>query len=176
MRGILVLIIALTLSNGCIATPTPTPPTPVPTPIPSPSIAPEPPAAELPTPIGNRQAPAGVPGCKEARSMDQALQFTWVGIEDVIQNTPAANWTYYHCGQSRAALTAFYQHWMPRQPYGWIEYHWEERPEATMAVYYYTTSTAGVPNRWLHLWILPDSSTAEGSNLVAAWWGVPKSC
>ena len=172
-RAVFVLSIVMGLSSGCVAASTPTP---VSTPLPSPTAIPEPPTGWLPSPIGNRNAPADVPACKDAQSLDQPIRFTWAGIEDIVQNAPETNWTYYRCGQSRATLAAFYRQWLPEPQYHWTEYHWEERAQATLGVYFYSTSTPGVPNRWLYLWFVPDKTADQVSYLVAAWSDVPKSC
>jgi hypothetical protein len=108
--------------------------------------------------------------------LDQPVKFSWVGIEDVVRDTPETNWTYYRCGQSQAALSAFYQQWMPKFPYNWLEAYWEERGEAMMGVYFYNSGSSTVPNRWLYLWFLPEKSNDQTSYLVAAWWDIPRSC
>ncbi len=175
MWRVSILLMVLAFSSGCIAAPTPTP-TPIPTSTPSPTATLESPTGLLPTPVGNRSTPADVPACKGALVLDQPIQFSWAGIDDVVQSTPETNWTYYRCDGSRAALSAFYRQWMPTSPYGWIETYWEERAEATLGVYFYSTGTAPVPSRWLYLWFLPENSDSQSSNLVAAWWNVPHSC
>ncbi len=172
VRAILVLLMILCFLTGCAAASTPTPTRlPTPTPIPLPTATLMPPTALLPTPIGRGNAPTDVPACKDAKSLDQPVKFSWAGIEDIVRDTPESNWTYYGCGQSQAAMSTFYRLWMPKPPYNWLEAYWEERPEATMAVYFHKD-----PDRWLYLWFLREKSNEPTSDLVAAWWNVPKSC
>jgi hypothetical protein len=123
------------------------------------------------TPISNRVAPADVPACKDVKALDQPIDFEWAGIDDVMRDAPKTNWTYYRCAQSPAMLSAAYRRWMLQSPYNWIEAHWEERPGATLGVYFHKD-----PDRWLYLWFLPYKSDPQASDLVAAWWEVPRSC
>jgi hypothetical protein len=170
-----IVLMTLWMCVGCAITPTPTP-SPVPTPVPSPTVIVPSPPGVMSTSVPNGRAPADVPACPGAQDLDKPIEFSWTGIEDVRQSTPESNWTFYRCNAPPATVAAFYRRWMPEVPYGWAQYPWEERASATLGVYYYTTITPGVPNRWLYLWFLPDSSTTQSSYLVAAWWEVPKSC
>ena len=173
--GWFIPLIALWVGVGCTVSSPPTP-TPSPMPAPSPTLILEPPTGLLPTPVGNRRAPADVPACKDAQNLEKPVEFAWAGIEDVVQSAPESNWTFYRCSESQSSLSAFYRQWMPGLQNQWTQFHWEERANATLGVYYFSTSTPGVPNRWLYLWFLPDSSTQQTAYLVAAWWQVPKSC
>jgi hypothetical protein len=159
---------------GCAITPLPTP-SPVPTPVPSPTLNLPSPTGVMSTAVLNRRAPADVPACPGAQDLDQPIKFSWTGIEDVRQSAPESNWTYYHCNDSQPRVEVFYRRWMP-EPYRWVHTYWEERADATLDVYFYSTGTSSVPSRWLYLWFLPDASAKQSSYLVAAWWEVPKSC
>ncbi len=170
-----IVLIALWMCVGCAITPTPTP-SPVPTPVPSPTIILPKPTGVMSTTVMNRLAPSDVPACPGAQDLEQPIEFAWAGIEDVRQSTPSSNWIFYRCNESQAILEAFYKYWMPEDQYRWVQTYWEERANATLGVFYYNTSTYGVPNRWLYLWFLQDSSAKQTSYLAVAWWEVPKSC
>ncbi len=173
VRAVFVMCLAIFLCPACSPASTPTP---VPTPRPSPTVV-------LPTPTGLRAsavsdhyAPAAVPACKGTQGLERSIVFSWVGIEDIMQNAPEPNWTYYRCAESPDALAAFYRYWMPDAQYRWIGEQWEQQPSGTMAAYFTNTGNPADPNRWLHLWFLPDPSSVHSSYLVAAWWIAPKSC
>jgi len=125
--------------------------------------------------MSSRYAPTDVPACEDAKNLDQPVKFLWTGMEDVVQNTPESNWTYYRCAQPQAALSAFYRQWMPKRPYNWIEAYWEVRADATMGVYFHSGDST-VPNRWLYLWFLPEKSGEPISYLAVAWWNVRPYC
>jgi len=112
-------------------------------------------------------APKDLPECRDFERLDQPVKFYWAGMDDVVQNTPKDNWTYYRCGESRAELSQFYRLSMPKSPYDWLQTYSEDRAEATMIVYYHLST-----RRWLHLWFLPCESDDRASYLVAAWWTV----
>ncbi len=175
VRTTFVLLIALCFSCGCEPV-SPSNTLPSPTTSPSPTAVLPVPTTLLPTPTNDRVAPNNVPACKDARYAEQPVKFVWSGIEDIIRDAPETNWTYYHCPQSRATLASSYREWMVKSPYNWIETHWEERAEATMGVYYGNSGSSSIPNRWLYLWFLPESSAGSSSSLVAAWWNIPPSC
>ena len=171
-----ILLIGLCFSSACaaatpISIPLPTPPS-----LSLPTVTLQPPTGALPTPMSRRIAPADVPACADAKNLDQPVEFFWAGMEDVIQNTPESNWTYYHCAQSQVALSAFYRQWMPKQPYNWIETYWEVRADATMGVYFHSSGVSTILNRWLYLWFLPEKSGEQTSYLVVAWWNVRPYC
>ncbi|MBI5033821.1 MAG: hypothetical protein HZB51_25160 [Chloroflexi bacterium] len=159
---------------GCATTPLPTP-SPVPTLVPSPTAIVPSPTGVMSTIVMNRLAPADVPACPGAQGIEKQIEFSWTGIEDVYRNAPESNWTFYRCDAPLGTVAAFYRRWMPEQ-YGWVQTSWEEHANATLGVYFYSTGTSSVPNRWLYLWFLPDASTKQYSYLVAAWWEAPKSC
>ncbi len=176
-RAIPILLITLCFAPGCATVSTP-PAIGVPTltPIPVPLVTLDPPRGFLPTPIADRIAPQDVPGCKDAQNLNQPVKFSWVGIEDVVQNTPELNWNYYRCSQSQVSLAAFYRQWMIKPPYNWLETYWEERTEVAMGVYYNNSGNATIPNRWLYLWFLPEKAHDQISYLVVAWWNVRPYC
>jgi hypothetical protein len=177
IRAFFLLWVGLAFSSGCTAAGAPTVvPSPTTLPNSSPAVILAPPVGLLPTPSGNRLAPADVPACKDAQTLQQPVQFVWAGIDDIVRDTPETNWTYYRCGQSQISLSASYRQWMLKPPYSWIETYWEGRREATMGVYYGNSGSSSLPNRWLYLWFLPESSAPLSSSLVAAWWNIPKSC
>lgn len=134
------------------------------------------PTQMLPTPTGNHLAPADVPACQGAQNLEQPIEFSWAGIEDIVQNAPESHWTFYRCNEPLSVVTTRYRQWLPLPQYSWTRYQWEERANATLGVFYYSTSALGVPNRWLYLWFLPDSSSKQISYLAAIWWEVPKGC
>ncbi len=171
----LVVSTMLWIGVGCTVAPTPTP-APLPTPVLPPTVGVTTPSGMLSTSVVNRQAPANVPACPEAQALDQPIEFTWTGSEDVRHNAPDSNWTYYRCGEPRASLAEFYRRWMPEMPYGWVQMYWEERTGATMGVFFYTASGINEPNRWLYLWFLGDNASPQDAHMVAAWWNAPKSC
>ena len=173
-RGFMLFLVSW-MCVGCAIMPTPTP-SPVPSPVSSPTVIVPSPTDVMSTTVLNRHAPADVPACPGTQDLDKPIEFSWTGIEDVRQNTPVSNWTFYRCNAPQPTVVAFYRRWMPELPYRWTQYPLEERAGATLGIYFYTTSTLGVPNRWLYLWFLPDSSTTQSSYLVAAWWEVPKTC
>jgi hypothetical protein len=173
--GWIIPVITLWICMGCAVAPAPTP-SPVPTPASSPTVMVPTPTGSMATKIANRNVPANVPACPGAQDLEGPIQFVWTGIEDVRQSTPASNWTYYHCNVSPSILAVFYRRWMSEPQYQWVLQHWEERPTATLGVFYSSTSTPGVPNRWLYLWFLPDDSAKQSSYLVSAWWEAAKSC
>jgi hypothetical protein len=149
---------------------------PTPSSIPSPTATFELPIAFLPTPGADRSAPTDVPACKDVQVLEQPIQFSWPGLEDVAENAPETNWTYYRCGQSQAAASAFYRHWMSTTEYHWVEYSWDEGAGGTLGVFYSSSVNLADPNRWLYLWFLPEQSSNESSYLVAAWWSAAHSC
>lgn len=167
------LAIVLGLGSGCVLAPTPLT---APTSIPSATAALETPPRGLPTPLGNRYAPADVPACQDAQVLPDPIQFAWAGIEEIVATAPETNWTYYRCNQSPAALTAFYRRWMPEAQYHWAQIRWEQQDATTLGVYFTNTGNPADPNRWLYLWFLPDESGPQRSYLAAAWWIAPKSC
>lgn len=169
-----IAVTVLWMCMGCAVMPTPTP-SPVPTPVPSPTVMVPTPTGVMATKISNRKAPADVPACPEAQDLDKPVALSWSGIEDVLQSTPESNWTYYRCNAPQTTVAAFYRRWMPEQ-YRWVHTFSEERTNAILDVYFYSTGTSGLPNRWLYLWFLPDDSTRQNSDLVAAWWEAAKSC
>ncbi len=173
--SILLSAVVLGFSSGCLSAPTPTA-VPLPTATPSPVIPLDAPTGLLPTPTGNRLAPADVPACKGAQVLEQPVPFTWAGITDVVSSTPETNWTYYRCDEPQVAVSAFYRHWLPDTSYHWLEVYWEERPAAIMGNYLSMTGNPPNANRWLYLWFVPDPSTSQASFLVAAWSLAPKSC
>ncbi len=173
LRAMLVACVALYLCAGCVPAPTPTP---VPTPVPTATLVAPTPTGVLFSTAGNHFAPEGVPACNGAQPLENPVQFSWAGIEAIAQNAPESNWTYYRCAESPVTLAAFYRYWMPDAQYRWVGQHWEQQPSGTMATYFTNTGNPTDPNRWLHLWFLPDLSSAQSSYLVAAWWIAPKSC
>ncbi len=172
MRALFVACIVLCVCSACVPRPTPTP---VSTPVPTPTVVPPSPGV-LPSPASNHYAPASVPACQEVQALETPVQFSWAGIEDIVQNAPEANWTYYRCAGSPAALAAFYRQWMPEAQYRWAEERSEQQPAGTMAAYFTNTGNPADPNRWLYLWFLPDPSSERTSYLVMAWWIAPKTC
>lgn len=169
-----IALLLLWMCVGCTVAPLPAP-SPVPTPAPSPTLILPSPTGEMSTALPNRLAPADVPACPGAQELEKPIEFSWTGIEDVRQSAPESNWTFYRCNAPQATVAAFYRRWMPEQ-YRWVQPHWEERANASLGVYFYSSSTQGAPNRWLYLWFLPDASTKQNSYLVAAWWEAAKSC
>jgi hypothetical protein len=165
-------LIALWVCVGCTITPTPSP---VPTPVSSPTLILPSPTGLMSTAVLNRLAPANVPACPGAQDLDKPIELSWTGMEDVRQSTPELNWTFYRCNESQSTVAAFYRRWMP-EPYRWVQTYWEERTNATLGIYFYSTGTSSLPNRWLYLWFLPDASAKRNSFLVAAWWEAAKSC
>ncbi len=170
IRTPFVLLIALGFSSACLPVSAPTP-LPLPTSSPSPTVMEPVPVGLLPTPTNDRFAPANVPACEDAEYLQQPVEFAWSGIDDIVRDAPATNWTYYHCDQSPATLAAFYRQWMVKAPFTWIETFWEERHNATLGAYYHKD-----PDRWLYLWFVSKADDREVSNLVAAWWNVQHSC
>ncbi len=170
VRTTLVLLIALGLSCSCTPVATPTP-VPSPTVRPSPTLDLPAPSGLLPTPTNDRLAPASVPACQGAIYLEQPIKFTWAGIDDILQDAPAKNWTYYHCVQNPEMLAASYRQWMVKDPYAWMETYWEERPDATLGAYF-----SARLDQWLYVWFLSDPGDLRASNLVAAWWNVKRSC
>jgi len=174
VRGWSILLIVLWICAGCAITPTPTP-SPVPTPVPSPTVIVPSPTGVMSTAVLNLRAPADVPACPGAQELDKPIEFAWAGIEDVRQSTPESNWIFYRCSAPQATVAAFYRRWMPEQ-YRWLHDYREERADATLDVYFYSTGTLSVPSRWLYLWFLPDASAKQSSYLVSTWWEAAKSC
>lgn len=168
-----IVLLWLGMCVGCAITP-PTP-SPVPAPIPSPTVAVPTPTGMMLTKITNRKTTADVPACPGAIDMEIPIDFPWAGIEDIRQSTPESNWTYYHCNDSQPMVEAFYRRWMA-EPYRWVHTYSEERTNATLDVYFYSTGTSSEPSRWLYLWFLPDASSKQSSYLVSTWWQVAKSC
>jgi hypothetical protein len=174
VRGRAILLMVLWVCAGCAITPTPTP-SPVPTPVPSPTVIVPSPTGVMSTAVLDRRAPADVPACPGAQDLDQPIELSWTGMEDVRQSTPELNWTFYRCNESQATVAAFYRRWMP-EPYRWVHTYSEKRTDANLDVYFYSTGTSNVPSRWLYLWFLPDAPAKQNSYLVSAWWEAPKSC
>jgi hypothetical protein len=190
-----VLAIALCLSSACATTPAlmPTPqpnglvpatplalifPPTLPAPIEQPPLPP------LPKPLGDmadNYTPPGVPACKGAQSLDKTIRFSWEQWDSaewkhVITHAWLTQWTYYRCPQPLDAVSDFYRQWMISPAYNWSENHVEQHPDGTLLVYNNSTVSTVAGYRWVYLWLLPEKSDDQVSDLVAVWFDAPYNC
>ncbi len=132
----------------------------------------------LPKPVGamqDRLPPPDVPACLGAKSLEKAIDFSWEKRDEsdwreVHTRTSEQNWTYYRCDQPLAAAVAFYRQWMVSPLYGWLEDHVEEYPEGALLVDKRPWECTMYGHRWVYLWLLPEASNKEVTDLVAVWY------
>lgn len=84
-------------------------------------------------------------------------------------------WTYYRCDQPLAAVSAFYQQSLPSS-YGWYEDNIQEYQGGILLVYNNSPVSSVSYYRWLYLWLFPEESNSQVSDLVAVWFDKVGTC
>lgn len=144
----------------------------------TPAAAQNPTVYTLPKPIGamqDRLTPPDVPACQGAQSLEKAIDFSWEQQDpsdwrEVNTRTSEGYWTYYRCDQPAAAVLAFYRQAMSLPLYGWTEDHVDESSQGTLLVDKKRMDYTKHGYRWLYLWVFPDKSDTQASDLVTVWY------